>query len=1322
MSHNSNPSQHTPSGTSVSLISESNKPRHVPQRASVSASPKNEAIPIFEVNSSSKKISLPHIFLKTQYAKKPLCFLIDTGSAVSIAKLNNFDTKPPLLNKKINLKGLSNNNSVCQTLGSFLLEFECSTINQEPNIASFNFEFHAISENVNLEYDGILGNDFLKSSNATIQYSQNSLIINEFYLQINFHQPIYNIPPRSEAIIECVVSNNPDELRNVSEGLVLDHRFSDGVYIANCIVSLKPNRRVNVSVLNTTDSEVLIKDFYVQLTPCDISSAQQIPVENIHNIQPSTFDRSQKVLDQIRTPHLNSEETKALLECCSNYTDIFHLEGESLTSTNAIEHSIDTKNAAPIHVKSYRFPECHKDEVENQIKKMLDQKIIKPSISSWSAPVWVVPKKQDASGKQKWRIVIDYRKLNDATVTEIYPLPIITDILDQLGHSKYFTTLDLASGFHQIKMNNEDGPKTGFTVTSGHFEFTRMPFGLKNAPSTFQKLMNTVLTGLQGLHCYIYLDDCIIYSHDLNSHIDKLKLVFDRLRQFNLKLQPDKCEFLRREVAYLGHIITDKGVSPNPEKIKAVTKFPTPKNPKDIKSFLGLVGYYRRFIENFSKITKPLTSLLKKDVKFNWSQEQTDAFNFLKHKLTTAPLLQYPDFNKPFILTTDASNYAVGAILSQGEIGKDKPIAYASRTLNKAEGNYSTIEKELLAILFGVKTFRPYLFGRKFQIVTDHRPLVWLFNVKDPGSRLIRWRLKLEEYDYEIVYKQGKINLNADALSRFPVNVNNTSSVSADSMACNPTLAADNSDDSLDAAASSPSTSETYEKFLQINKQPTVSYDTVIEEHNESLLKAKCKLITYPVSLDLDESVPYCSEILNASTSQPDIRNIERELHTYYSTSNDKHVFTHMFVRVNHFDEMSYKDIFNLLRDYRDMVKFWYLEEKEFAISDFTDPFSKLNFTKIYNIISFLFHDTGIKVHIYHNSIKFPTPDEVQQILKENHDPPSAGHPGMSRMLDRIKTNFWWKNMRQDIEDYVKNCRSCQINKPLRQTNRAPMIVTSTATRPNEKLTLDIVGPLPETFEHKYKFILTMQDDLTKYSQAYPMQTSSAEETARNLVFYISHMGIPKMIVSDQGTNFCSEVFKQLQKLFGIKHIFASPYHPQTCGALERSHSTLKEYLRSYIGENQHTWDLYIPSAMIAYNSNVHSTTGFSPSELLFGFKPYLPSSIDTLDTNTYTDYVRALNHRLYYSRQKAIENIRSSKERSKNYYDSHTKPITYNVGDMVYIRCHHKQNKALLPVWKGPFKIIKKCGNHTVTVLVNRKHVRHHYDEIKLAANHTSS
>lgn len=354
-----------------------------------------------------------------------------------------------------------------------------------------------------------------------------------------------------------------------------------------------------------------------------------------------------------------------------------------------------------------------------------------------------------------------------------YPLPNIEDLLDRLGRSSYFTTLDLASGYHQIEVDEPSIPKTAFSTEDGHWEFLRMPFGLRNAPSTFQRTMDNILRGLVNKICLVYLDDIIIFGSSLQDHLNNVKQVFDRLKQFNLKLQLDKCEFLSKEVTYLGHIVTPEGIKPNPNKIEVIKTFPIPRTTKQIKSFLGLLGYYRKFIKDFAKLTKPLTYRLKKGVKINPNDiDYKEGFEICKNLLTNDPILQYPDFNKPFVLTTDASNFAIGAILSQGEVGSDLPVSYASRTLNNHEISYSTIEKEMLAIIWATKQFRPYLYGRKFTIVTDHRPLQWLFTIKEPNSKLVRWRLKLEEYDYKIVYKKGLLNGNADALSRIELNIN----------------------------------------------------------------------------------------------------------------------------------------------------------------------------------------------------------------------------------------------------------------------------------------------------------------------------------------------------------------------------------------------------------------------------------------------------------------------------------------------------------------------------------------------------------------------
>ncbi|XP_036150748.1 uncharacterized protein LOC118648534 [Monomorium pharaonis] len=421
------------------------------------------------------------------------------------------------------------------------------------------------------------------------------------------------------------------------------------------------------------------------------------------------------------------------------------------------------------NTKQYRYPPIHKDEIDRQVGELLKNDVIKPSTSPYNSPLWIVPKKADSKGNKRWRLVIDFRSLNEKTLGDAYPLPNITEILDQLGSAKYFSVFDLASGFHQIPMHESDAPKTAFSTPFGHYEYKRMPFGLKNAPATFQRLMDLVLSGLQGITLFVYLDDVVIYASSLKEHKKKFNQLAERLRQANLKLQPDKCEFLRKEVTYLGHVINENGVKPDPKKIEAVMHFPHPKNTKNIREFLGLAGYYRRFIPNFSCVAKPLTNLLKKDEPFAWQQAQEIAFTTLRKQLCSEPLLQHPDFTKPFILTTDASGYAIGGILSQGDIGRDLPIAYTSRLLNTAEQNYSTIEKELLAIVYSTHYFRPYLYGNKFKLVTDHKPLVWMHSVKDPTSRLMRWRLKLAEYEFEIVYKAGKTNVNADALSRNPV-------------------------------------------------------------------------------------------------------------------------------------------------------------------------------------------------------------------------------------------------------------------------------------------------------------------------------------------------------------------------------------------------------------------------------------------------------------------------------------------------------------------------------------------------------------------------
>lgn len=1332
---------------------------------------------IYEVHIDTTKRLLPHVLVDTQASDIPLSLLVDSGSAICLLKESSVQIDQKLIKESIKLKGIDPSDETTHTEGHFQLKLK---FDNKP----IPFKFHVVRD-INLPYDGIIGTDFLTAFGCKIDYTHDILKIGKLDIKLHFSEPFYVIPPRTEAVIECSVQKT-----DLKEGVVVDQHLSDNLLISNCIVKIKPNNRINLTIANTSEGFVNVKtNLNLNIEPLH-SSAYPI---NANNQQ--TSKRTDEVISSLRTNHLNQEEKYALTELCAQYSDIFHLPDDQLTFTSALDHQIKTNNDIPVHTKSYRFPECHKKEVETQIGKMLDQNIITPSSSPWSSPIWIVPKKIDSQGQRKWRIVIDYRKLNDITVGETYPIPQISEILDQLGNSKYFTTLDLTSGFHQILISAEDAPKTAFSVPQGHYQFNRMPFGLKNAPSTFQKLMNNCLSGLQGTRCFVYLDDIVIYSHDLTSQINNLKAVFDRIRNFNLKLQPEKCEFLRKEVAYLGHVISENGVQPNPEKTKAVSEFPIPQSPKDIKSFLGLVSYYRRFIPDFAKLAKPLTCLLKKDVLFKWQNEQQLAFESLKNKLVSAPILAYPDFSQTFLLTCDASNYAISAILSQGTIGQDRPIAYASRTLNKAECNYSTTEKECLAVIFGTKVFRPYLYGRRFTVLTDHKPLEWLFKCKDPGSRLIRWRLKLEEFEYDIKYKKGKINTNADALSRFPVNPVQPENVPKSKSNAEEEPAQEPDKDLMDLLISPPSfnldeldlhapdilgtmedilplpeinqpfdtpnphsgeieneatnspeciteqlpspdtnlpvipipststypdlSDDDYPTFLKETSNKDKHFNTNIQEHSENITKSKCKIIVLPTSIDLDESNPFVQNTLDSIPNNSEILDKERTLDSFISFTLENKKFYFLFFKVYHFDKSAYADIYKSLKSLRNELVANPDNNTitDIAITEFKNPFDAHQFIKIYNMILFLFHNTGISIHIYRDKIIYPSLSEIPKILKENHDIPIAGHLGSSRMLKRIQETFYWKNMRSDIETFVKKCPQCQTNKAFRQINRAPMQITSTSTEPCQRVSLDIVGPLPEAGPAKLKYILTIQDDFTKFSSAYPIRSTTAEETSECLIHFISIFGIPKMILTDQGTNFTSELFKRTCEFLKIKNLWSSPYHPQTQGALERSHSTLKEYLRSYTNEEQSNWPRYVYTAMLTYNTSVHSTTHFTPYELMFGNKPVIPSSIyeESLQA-TYPDYVRMLQNRLKYSREKALDFVKKSKESSKNYYDAHTRPAKYKTGEYVYLKNHLRMRKALSPLWKGPYKIVKINGNNTLTLLINRRHITHHFDQVKPA------
>lgn len=1009
------------------------------------------------------------------------------------------------------------------------------------------------------------------------------------------------------------------------------------------------------------------------------------------------------------------------------------MDGDYLTCTDLITHRIPTlPNVPAVNTRPYRLPEANRKEVDRQVQEMLEQGIVQPSNSSWNSPLLLVPKKPDAEGNKKWRVVVDFRKVNEITIGDSYPLPNITDILDQLGHSQYFSTLDLASGYHQIPMDPMDRHKTAFTTPYGFFEYTRMPFGLKSAGSSFQRLMNAVLTGLQGIKCFVYLDDIVIYGKSLSDHNQKLCEVFDRLREANLKLQPEKCHFLNKEIIYLGHIVGTDGIRPDPGKFDAVKNFSPPKTPRQIKSFLGLTGYYRRFIKDYAGIAKPLTRLLKKDVKFIWNPFCDEAFNILKNKLTTAPVLIYPKFDEEFLLTTDASGTAIGGILSQGKLGEDQPVCYASKTLSETEIKYSTIERECFAIIYMTKHFRPYLYGRKFTIVTDHKPLIWLMNAKDQNSRLMRWKLKLEDYDYTIVHRAGTRHANADALSRV-----NTISVVTRSKA---RLQRDLVDSSDEISENDPKylekeDIETISEHLEPVEPFSQSKPLGIDENLTYLLPDTTKdpsenfVLPNPEGSDPnDGDDPYELEYFIQENYQTKIKTkfFDQTYYLYAEESiNMKQNLKSNQIFLDSLDALTYDNLIKLsenekiarisphLRTSSDVdvtktVAFHIYHDcitnkfSNIAISlEINDPKS---YFEIKMIFTNFFCETNIPITFYLNRVvEVIDPDERKRILREFH---GRSHPGISRMKEALKLQFSWDGIAKSIEDLVRTCPTCQKVKVTKR-NKLPMKITSTSMKPFEKIFIDIVGPLPVSYANN-RYILTIQDDLTKYSLGIPLPNQEASTVARALVErFICIFGIPDSILSDQGSNFLSKLFIEVTKLLKIHKLTTTAYHPQTNGSLERSHRTLAEYLRQFVIKDALEWDMWLPYAFLAYNTSVHASTRYTPYQLLFGFLANIPINLKGQPgvCYNYDNYANEIRSRLQNSYQLARKNILQSKEKSKKYYDKGSREVNFQVGDLVLIRNETATNK-FSPIWLGPYQVekINSAENTTVKVGVHPK------------------
>ncbi len=638
--------------------------------------------------------------------------------------------------------------------------------------------------------DIVLGQNFLKDNKAMVDLGQSQLRLRKSY-NVKAQTRI-KVQPNGEEHVYGVLTDVP----NAVDGDITTHRSlkSKGLLLANC-VSTSKDGKVLVRILNTNPDAITIpKNMSIGVFEPTKATDDLIPLGSIdRNEESPQINHINVSADQSRSPKfrearekiketikwgdcdITEEQKEQLLDVLAKNAEAFSFDGE-LGKCDWMPHKIKIQEgASPIYRKPYRYSPRTTDHAKKHIETLLEQDVIEPCISPWSSPVVIVNKpRKSPNDPIQTRMCIDFRGVNDVTIPDRHNLPRLDNTIDRLGTAKpqFFSTIDLIQGFFQQTIDEESRPVTAFTFEGGQYCFKRLPMGLKNSPASYTRLLELILKGIQYEICLCYIDDIIIYSQRFEDHLIHIDKVLQRIIKANLKVKIGKCCFAKSKISFLGNRLSSNGWSPDPEKTRVINEYQAPKSKKEVRRWLGMVGFYRKFIPRFPVHAAPLYKLLQGNIEFKWTEECEKGFHMLKSALVQAPILGYPDFNRPFIVYTDASLDGLSAMLTQVQDQDGEEIErvlwYSGRSLSKHEKNYTVTDLELTAVHYAAKQFHPYLQFNPVTFYTDHRVLQHLENSKPLHGRLARIDSFLSTLDKEIKYRPGPKMAHADCISRFP--------------------------------------------------------------------------------------------------------------------------------------------------------------------------------------------------------------------------------------------------------------------------------------------------------------------------------------------------------------------------------------------------------------------------------------------------------------------------------------------------------------------------------------------------------------------------
>ena len=1234
-------------------------------------------------------------YIQTSIDDKVLYAFLDTGAVpISVISENVYRDLHSLKNKK--LEAVSG--PIFGVSGNQLDVLGC--IDVTITIAQFHIR-HKFVVARNVRHSIILGWDFLVANEVDFHMSDLSIVIQGVKVPLLTKEELIPIscsvvvnekivvPKCSEMVVplRLVTSNNSDTHIMPDYAGIFEPETNENVMLnVACTATVSRRGIIPVLVMNISQDDITLYENtpvgnYYSTTEVmgevyeivqDVSFSQFVPSERYqkHDPYPESFPPERNTCQNMGKPYppvdlsdsvLTSDQKEKVQSFIDEYDDVFSKHSRDLGRTNLVRHKIDLIDSNLPKQRPYRVSPKLREELRTKIDDLIEDDLIELSTSNFAAPALLVRKKSPDNSKQ-YRLVLDYRATNLITLKDSHALPRIDDSIDALHGNLYFSTLDLSSGFWQVEMDPNDREKTSFSTGDGLYQWKVMPMGLKNSSATFQRLMELAFRGMHWTKVCFFIDDVIIFGKNFQEKMANLREAFDRLRDAGLKVRPDKCQIFCKEVTFLGHTVSHEGVKPDRSNIEKVEKWPRPKDVTSLRGFLGLTGFYRRFVQDYAKISQPLLHLTKKGISFDWNDDCEHAFTVLRNALISPPILQYPNYGSPFTLYVDASACAIGSVLAQkGSDGKEHVIGYASHSLTDSERKWSTYDRELWAVVWSTRHFRRYLQCTNFLIVTDHKPLVGLKKMpldQDPAGRRARWAVQMDLLDWEIVYKPGKSHVNADAMSR-----RNQTDPVIDHNQIKPSLIS--SQDNFGKVHSVMQKDESQTNYQDQNfefRSYVQELEAMDNQNSNSSSFEKDNLQDHG-----DFSLANNGERLSRMQKQdPDIREVLSWINTRSIPSKAK-------LR-NKPRLLKYRNVYRHLVVRNGILWRKYKQEGKSTILQAVIP-----------------------------------ADLVVEILPQLHGSTMSGHYGIQKTVQKALQLYFWPLMYRDISRFCQSCEICQRDRDPVPKYRAPLKPIS-VTRPLQIVAADIVEFGLTSSGNRYVLVVT--DYYTKYANMYPIKDQTADTVAECLfVNYVRQHSIPECILSDQGVQFESQVTQSLCKKLGITKVHTSSAHPQCDGQTERMNRTIRAQLvrnslsavllKNMQSTQNNDWDQFIPQIEFAYNTTVHATTGLTPFYMLHARDPRLPVNVmfgseEMIPENNSTVKSKVDQVcRRYNQAAKLVKHVnKKAKIQQKRQYDKRVRFKQYEIGQLVYLTNPRAVRSKLAPRWLGPFRVIQKFND----------------------------